>query len=128
MYFDELSESLSNELRNKNSPLSKLMINIDRFDIGQSYITAKIYNKQGDLVNLNIQGGKSGIDLQETLFTVKGKLPSFVYIKAVIKNSNKTLIRKLPVLGIKDWLLIYDDAFFLQGVKDLYDEIEFFAY
>ena len=104
------------------------MINIDRFDIGQSYITAKIYNKQGDLVNLNIQGGKSGIDLQETLFTVKGKLPSFVYIKAVIKNSNKTLIRKLPVLGIKDWLLIYDDAFFLQGVKDLYDEIEFFAY
>jgi hypothetical protein len=33
-------------------------------------------------------------------------------------------VRKLPVVGIKDWLLIYEDDLFLLGVKDAYDEID----
>jgi hypothetical protein len=28
-------------------------------------------------------------------------------------------------VGIKDWLLIYEDTLFLLAVKDRYDEIEF---
>jgi hypothetical protein len=34
------------------------------------------------------------------------------------------LVRKLPIIGQKDWLLIYDDTFFLMAIKDAYDEIE----
>jgi hypothetical protein len=28
------------------------------------------------------------------------------------------------VLGVKDWLLLYEDDLFLLAVKDAYDEIE----
>jgi hypothetical protein len=40
----------------------------------------------------------------------------------------KVLIRRLPILGIKDWLLIYEDTLFLLAVKDAYDEMEIIAY
>jgi hypothetical protein len=30
----------------------------------------------------------------------------------------------LPVIGIKDWLLIYDDTLLELAVKDAYDELE----
>jgi len=30
----------------------------------------------------------------------------------------------LPVIGIKDWLIIYDDTFLELAVKDAYDELE----
>jgi hypothetical protein len=33
-------------------------------------------------------------------------------------------VRKLPVLGVKDWLLLYEDDLFLLAVKDAYDEVE----
>ena len=35
-----------------------------------------------------------------------------------------TLVRKLPVIGIKNWLLIYDDTLLELAVKDAYDELE----
>jgi hypothetical protein len=34
------------------------------------------------------------------------------------------LVRKLPVIGVKDWLLIYEDDLFLLAVKDAYDELD----
>jgi hypothetical protein len=46
-------------------------LNIERFEIGQSYVTAKIQNRYGDNVIINIQGGSSGIELQGTLFKSK---------------------------------------------------------
>ena len=33
-------------------------------------------------------------------------------------------LRKLPVIGVKDWLLIYEDDLFLLAVKDAYDEVD----
>jgi hypothetical protein len=33
-------------------------------------------------------------------------------------------VRKLPVIGIRDWLLIYEDTLVELSVKDAYDELE----
>jgi hypothetical protein len=42
-----------------------------------------------------------------------------------IKDTGELLVRKLPVIGVKkDWLLIYEDDFFLLAVKDAYDELD----
>jgi hypothetical protein len=104
--------------------LSKVMLNIEQFEIGQSYVTAKIENRHGDIINLNIQGGHDGIELQETLFNIKGKKVSFVYFITRVRKGQQILVRKLPVIGTRDWLLIYEDTLFLLAVKDEYDEIE----
>jgi hypothetical protein len=34
------------------------------------------------------------------------------------------MIRKLPVLGVKEWLLIYENTLFLLAVKEKYNELE----
>ena len=94
--------------------------------LDKDYVTAKIVNKFGDKVGLNIQGGKPGIELQESLFRLQGKeLPRHVFVLTRVKDSASLLVRRLPVLGIKDWLLIYEDTLFLLAVKDRFDEIEF---
>jgi hypothetical protein len=41
-----------------------------------------------------------------------------------IKDTGEVLVRKLPVIGVKDWLLIYEDDLFLLAVKDAYDELD----
>jgi hypothetical protein len=41
-----------------------------------------------------------------------------------INDTGKILVRKLPVIGVKDWLLIYEDDLFLLAVKDAYDEVD----
>ena len=41
-----------------------------------------------------------------------------------INNTGKILVRKLPVIGVKDWLLIYEDDLFMLAVKDAYDEMD----
>jgi hypothetical protein len=125
LFFDKLSELLYDELPETTSAYSKVMINIDRFNIGQSYVTAKVENRYGDITNINIEGGLTGIELQEDLFNIKGKSLSFAYLITKVKEDDyKILVRKLPIIGQKDWLLIYDDTFFLMAVKDAYDEIE----
>jgi len=48
--------------------------------------------------------------------------PKIAYVRTMIDN--KMLVRKLPVLGVKDWLLIYENTLFLFAVKDKYDELE----
>ncbi len=123
-FYDELSEKLYKEIPDTSSASNKVMLHIDQFSVGQSYVTAKVENRFGDIVSINIEGGRQGIDLQETLFRLKGRLPRYAYVVATINETGKTLVRKLPVLGIKDWLLIYEDDLFLLAVKDAYDEIE----
>ena len=125
-FFDAISEKLFPDIPDSASAIAKVFLNIEQFEIGQSYVTAKIVNKFGDKVGLNIQGGKPGIELQESLFRLQGKeLPRYVFVLTRVKDSANLLVRKLPVLGIKDWLLIYEDTLFLLAVKDRFDEIEF---
>ena len=127
MFFDKLSEILYNEIPETTSAYSKVMINIDQFNIGQSYVTAKVQNRYGNIININIEGGRNGIELQDELLNIKGKSLSVAYLITKIKDENNILVRKLPIIGRKDWLLIYDDTFFLMAVKDAYDEIEILA-
>jgi hypothetical protein len=126
LFFDSISEKLFPDIPNSASAIAKVFLNIEQFEIGQSYVTAKVVNKFGDKVGLNIQGGKPGIELQESLFRLQGKeLPRHVFVLTRVKDSASLLVRRLPVLGIKDWLLIYEDTLFLLAVKDRFDEIEF---
>ena len=125
-FFDSVSEKLFPEIPESAYAIAKVFLNIEQFEIGQSYVTAKVVNKHGDKVGLNIQGGRPGIELQESLFRLQGKqIPRHVFVLARVKDSGNLLVRKMPVVGIKDWLLIYEDTLFLLAVKDRYDEIEF---
>ena len=128
MFFDSVSEKLSNEIPESSLARSKVFLNIERFEIGQSYVTAKVQNRYGDKVNINIQGGRPGLELQKSLFKVKdhetgGRL-NYAYLSTKLIQTRKILVRKLPVIGIKDWLLIYDDTLLELAVKDAYDELE----
>ena len=156
-FYDELSEKLYPEIDWKlksypQSRSSRVMVELGTFNIAESYVTSKIENKHGDVVKVNIEGGRNGIELQETLFDLKGKKLSHAYVVTHVKQSlgdsansirlnassaewrqqhniiTKILIRRLPILGIKDWLLIYEDTLFLLAVKDAYDELEIMAY
>jgi hypothetical protein len=125
LFFDEISRKLFEELPQSNVASSKVMLNIDSFNIGQSYVTAKIENRFGDKIEMNIQGGAGGIELQETLFNIpRLEKLHFAYLLTTIKDNGCLLLRKLPILGIRDWLLVYDDTLFLLAVKDAYDELE----
>lgn len=123
-FHDKLSETLYKEMPDTSSASNKVMLHIEQFDVGQSYVTAKVENRYGDAVKINIEGGRLGIELQETLFKIKGKRPRFAYIVTTINDTGKILVRKLPVIGVKDWLLIYEDDLFLLAVKDAYDEVD----
>jgi hypothetical protein len=122
-FYDELSEKTYYEIPRVMAS-NRVMLHIDQFSVGQSYVTAKVENRHGDTVNINIEGGRLGIDLQETLFRLGNRLPKYCYIVTTIRETGKTLARKVPVLGVKDWLLIYEDDLFLLAVKDAYDELE----
>lgn len=125
LFFDEISKELFKELPQSNVASSKVMLNIDSFNIGESYVTAKIENRFGDKIGMNIQGGSGGIELQETLFNLPrlGKL-QFAYLMTKLKDNGSLLLRKLPIVGVRDWLLVYDNTLFLLAVKDAYDELE----
>lgn len=107
---------------------SQVLLNIERFEIGQSYVTAKIQNRYEENVTINIQGGRPGIELQESLFKIKNaenQVPlQYAYIRANLIQTGKIFVRKLPVIGMRDWLLIYEDKLVELSVKDTYDELE----
>ena len=124
IFYDKLSEKLHREMPDTFAVSNKVMLNIEHFDVGQSYVIAKVENRYRDIVKINIEGGMEGIELQETLFKLEGRWPRFSYIMTTIKDTGKILIRKLPVIGVKDWLLIYEDDLFLLAVKDAYDELD----
>ncbi|MEM2140928.1 MAG: hypothetical protein QXJ74_10820 [Nitrososphaera sp.] len=126
-FHDELSQKTYREMPSSLQAAGKVMLHIERFEVGQSYVTAKVEDRNGDKVSINIEGGLTGIDLQENLFRLQGRTPKFAYVTATINETGKLLVRKLPVLGVKDWLLIYEDDLFLLAVKDAYDEVEIVA-
>ena len=128
MFFDAISEELFHEIPMAPIVRSQVLLNIDRFEIGQSYVTAKIQNRHAENVTVNIQGGRPGIELQESLFKIKNpenQIPlQFAYLKANLIETGKIFVRKLPVVGLRDWLLIYEDTLVELSVKDAYDELE----
>ncbi len=123
-FYDNLSEKLYREMPDTFIATNKVMLNIEQFEAGQSYVTAIVENRLSDKVKINIQGGMQGIELQETLFNLKGRSPRFAYVMTTIKDTGEVVVRKLPVIGVKDWLLIYEDDLFLLAVKDTYDELD----
>jgi hypothetical protein len=128
LFFDGISEALFDEIPKPPLARSRVLLDIERFDIGQSYVTAKVQNRYGDKVTINIQGGLPGIELQESLFKIKdlekGDRLSYAYLLTKLIQTDKILVRKLPVIGIRDWLLIYEDTLVELSVKDAYDELE----
>lgn len=124
LFHDNLSEKLYREIPDTIAAANKVMLNIEHFEAGQSYVTAKVENKYGDTVNINIQGGLQGIELQDSLFNLKDRRPRFAYVMTTIRDTGDVLVRKLPVIGAKDWLLIYEDDLFLLAVQDAYDELD----
>lgn len=121
LYYDEYSQSLSSEIPPSKNSFLKIMLNLEKFEIGQSYVTCKIRNKENNTVMVNIQGGSPGIDLSNSLFDLT-YIPKTAYLRTMINN--KILMRKLPVLGVKDWLLIYENTLLMLAVKDKYNELE----
>ena len=95
---------------------------------GSRYVTAKVQNRYGEKVTVNIQGGRPGIELQESFFKIKEekreRSPSYAYLISRLIQDSRILARKLPVVGKRDWLLIYEDALLELSVKDAYDELE----
>jgi hypothetical protein len=128
LFFDGISEALFSEIPESTVIKSRVLLNIERFEIGQSYVTAKVQNRYGDKVTINIQGGRPGIELQESLFKIKdqvsGASPRYAYLLTKLIQTKKVLVRKLPVIGMRDWLLIYEDTLLELSVKDAYDELE----
>jgi hypothetical protein len=121
LFYDEISKSLSSEIPQSKNSYLKAMLDLERFEIGQSYVTSKLKNKKNDTIVVNIQGGGPGIDISDSLFNLT-ETPKIAYVRTRIDN--KMLVRKLPVLGVKDWLLIYENTLFLLAVKEKYDELE----
>src|SRR6478735_9296052 len=63
-FFDDESKILYQEIPNSNLSKIKLSFSLD-FDIGQSYVTSKIVDRDGVTRKLNIQAGQRGIKLQQ---------------------------------------------------------------
>ena len=121
VFYDELSKSLSSEIPQSKNSFLKAMLDLEKFEIGESYVTSKIKNKKNDTLVVNIQGGSPGIDISTSLFNLT-EIPKIVYLRTMIDNM--ILIRKLPVRGVKDWLLIYENTLFSLAVKEKYEELE----
>jgi len=128
LFFDEISEALFYEIPKSPMIRSQVLLNIEQFEIGQSYVTAKVQNRYAENVTINIQGGQPGIELQDSLFKIKNPEKQeplqHAYISAKLIQTGKIFVRKLPVIGIRDWLLIYEDTLIELSVKDAFDELE----
>ena len=128
MFFDEISEELFDKIPKPPLARSCVLLNIERFEIGESYVTAKVENRYADKVTINIQGGRPGIELQGSLFKIKdsekGDRLQYAYLSTKLIQTGKIFVRKLPVIGIRNWLLIYEDTLLELSVNDAFDELE----
>ena len=133
LFFDEISKTIYQQLvKRDTSVLSRVMLNIERFEVGQSYVTTQVQNRYGDNVTINIQGGRPGIELQASFFKMKeekeqrkeGEGQLFAYLVTKLIRDRRIFARRLPVVGQREWLLIYEDALLELSVKDAYDELE----
>lgn len=123
-YFDEESEILHKQVPQSKDCRVKLSFSLD-FDIGQSYVTAKIEDRDGNIRKLNIQSGIRGIKLQADLIRLRSgeEYPAHVFVQTTLKDS-RILVRKLPITGLSDWLLIFEEDLFMLAVKGQYEELE----
>ena len=123
-YFDEESEILHKQVPQSKDCRVKLSFSLD-FDIGQSYVTAKIEDRDGNIRKLNIQSGTRGIKLQADLTRLRSgeEYPAHVFVQTTLKDS-RILVRKLPITGLSDWLLIFEEDLFMLAVKGQYEELE----
>jgi hypothetical protein len=123
-YFDEESEILHKQVPQSKDCRVKLSFSLD-FDIGQSYVTAKIEDRDGNIRKLNIQSGTRGIKLQVDLIRLRSgeEYPAYVFVQTTLKDS-RILVRKLPITGLSDWLLIFEEDLFMLAVKGQYEELE----
>ena len=58
IFFDEVSKRVYNQLPNQSPVVSQVMLNIGQIEIGSCYVTAKVQNRYGENVTINIQGGR----------------------------------------------------------------------
>jgi hypothetical protein len=130
-FFDETSKTVYDQLVERNSFVcSRVMLNIERFELGQSYVTAKVQNRYGENVTINIQGGRPGIEIQGSFFKVKeeekkeAQNPRYAYLITKLIQNSRIFARRLPVVGERDWLLIYEDTLLELSIRDAYDEME----
>ena len=130
-FFDEASKTVYDQLVERNSfACSRVMLNIERFELGQSYVTAKVQNRYGENVTINIQGGRPGIEIQGSFFKVKeeekkeAQNPRYAYLITKLIQNSRIFARRLPVVGERDWLLIYEDTLLELSIRDAYDEME----
>jgi hypothetical protein len=131
LFFDEISKTVYNQLIERNSFVySRVMLDIERFELGQSYVTAKVQYRYGENVTINIQGGRPGIEIQESFFKGKeeerkeGQRPQYAYLVTKLIQNSRIFARRLPVVGERYWLLIYEDTLLELSGKDAYDEME----
>ena len=128
MFFDKISEEVFVKMPRPPEIRSRVLLNIEHFEIGQSYVTAKVENRFADNVTINIQGGRPGIELQESLFTIKDRDNTVplknAYLSTKLIQSGKIFVRSLPVIGIRYWLLVYEDTLLELSVHDAFDELE----
>ncbi len=61
-YYDETSTYFSYKIPQSKNSYIKAMLNLEKFEIGQSYVTSKIKNKKNNTFIVNIQAGRPGID------------------------------------------------------------------
>ena len=102
LFFDETSKIAYNQLTKNSSVLSRVMLNIEQFEIGSRYVTAKVQNRYGDKVTVNIQGGRPGIELQESFFKIKEgekreTRPSYAYLITRLIQDSSILARKRTI-------------------------------
>jgi hypothetical protein len=106
LFFDKISEELFVKIPKPPDVRSRVLLNIEHFEIGQSYVTAKVENRFADNVIVNIQGGRPGIELQESLFKIKdhdNTVPlKNAYLSTKLIQSGKIFVRSIPVIGIRD--------------------------
>jgi len=121
-FFDWESENLASNIPRNGA---RCLLDLSNIKIAQGYVTLKILNRENRYVNVNIQPGKPGIVLQESLFN-KYKEYKVVYLVSET-NDHTRFIRVLPVEGFSDWLLIYNDTLFIEVVKENISEIELIA-
>lgn len=123
-YFDAESEILHKQVPLSKNCKVKISFSLD-FDIGQSYVTSKIEDREGNIRKLNIQPGTRGIMLQSDLIRLRpgDEYPTHVFVQTILKDS-RILVRKLPMTGLSDWLLIFEEDLFLLAVKEQYEELE----
>jgi hypothetical protein len=68
----------------------------------ESYVTARIQNRYADEVTINIQGGRPGIELQESLFKIKdhekGDRLYYAYLLTKLIQTGKILVSCLLLI------------------------------